>query len=164
MGHAEGSGQMPRQASVDIVDDRRGHTRGISVAERPERISASVSRRTEPLHWRLDSRHECHKALHAKIRTKQASVVHRTRADAHPRTDSEPAEGDRQLQAGALLGIVNDIPRHAVHGHFWQVYQQGRRRAVVRQDSRQALCRNRRAEESRQRGSPRISTTLRRCR
>ena len=28
MGHAEGSGQMPRQASVDIVDDRRGHTRG----------------------------------------------------------------------------------------------------------------------------------------
>ena len=62
--------------------------------------------------------------LHAKIRTyRQVLSIGRVQTPTLALI-VEPAEGDRQLQAGALLGVVNDIPRHAVHGHFGQVYQQ----------------------------------------
>ena len=137
---------------MDIVDDRRGHTRRIQSTERPECLRTVVLGRSVPRHRRLDTGHERHPALHPEVRSEQPGALHRARADPHPGPHREAAAGDRPVRARALLGALHPLPRHPLHRHEGQVHQQGRGRAKFRSDTGQALHRDRRAEEERHRG------------
>ena len=51
---------------------------------------------------------------------------HRTRADAYPRPHRESPEGNRKLQAGALLGLGNRVSRYHLHRYEGKVHLEGR--------------------------------------
>ena len=149
MGDAEGRCEVPSEAIVDIVDDRRGHPRRLPPAERPGRIPAALLGRTFTRHRRLDSRYECHASLHAEIWSEQTGAFHRTRTDAHAGPHREPPKRNRQFQARTLLGALHHLSRHHFHSHSGQILEQGRGRKGFPAHCRQALRSNQRAEEGR---------------
>ena len=147
MGDAEGGGEVPGEKVVDFVYDRRGHSRGFPKPERPGAISAALLSRTLQGHRRLDSGHERYPTLYAQIRTEPAGALHRQGANAHTGAHREPAERNRQLQTGTLLGAGHRLPRHHLHGHQRTVHQQGRGRAGFPNHCGKAFHRYRCAKE-----------------
>ena len=55
--------------------------------------------------------------LHAPLRTKPASALHRTGADTDPCTYRKPAGRNRQFQTRTLLGAENSLPKYDLLGH-----------------------------------------------
>ena len=139
MGDAEGWRQVSRQSSVDIVDDRRSHPRRFSEPERPSRLPAAVYGRSLACHRRLAVGYERHTSLYVALWPESSGAVDRTRADPYPRPHRQPSEGDRQLQARALLGASHRLSRHDIYGNERQVHIEGRGRRGLQDHRRQAV-------------------------
>ena len=106
MGHAESRSKVPSPTPVDIIPNRRVHTRGVQHPQGSDRIPAPIRGWPLPRYRRLDPWHECHPSIYAQIRTEKTGALHRTSADPHISPYRQATARDRKLRPQTQLGTL----------------------------------------------------------
>lgn len=121
---------MPGLPPLDIVLDRRSHTRGISKSQTSNRIRLSLFCRTFTGYRRLVVRNERYPALHVEIWTELSSPFHREGTDSHFGINRKPSTRNRTFCSSTLLGIENLISGNDIRRHQREISNRSRGKRI----------------------------------
>ena len=128
MGHAESRLQSAGETSLDILFDRRSHQGRLRQALSGFRFRQPLCRRFGAGYRRLAFRDERQPRLYPQIRHPRPGLVDRPRPDSDLGYLGGTPEGDREFQAGKILGTPHPLPGRPV-----PEYQRQARHGRVRQ-------------------------------
>lgn len=147
---------MPGLPPLDIVLDRRSHTRGISKSQTSNRIRLSLFCRTFTGYRRLVVRNERYPALHVEIWTEPSSPFHREGTDSHFGINRKPSTRNRTFCSSTLLGIENLISGNDIRRYQREISNRSRGKRISTKDRGIPLHGYRYNDQTRKRSSTEI--------